>query len=104
MKLSLPEDYADRVCAEGLDKVIGVYLGRPFEGWTCERIQKEFGDIEYYVHDKLKVPLVAADGVISGTFTFVRALANNSFDLNLSAKQLRESWLTLLIEKRTIRW
>tara|TARA_B100000676_G_C17343431_1_gene467290 strand:- start:121 stop:279 length:159 start_codon:yes stop_codon:yes gene_type:complete len=52
----------------------------------------------------LKVPLVATDGVISGTFTFVRALADNSFDLNLSAKQLRESCLTLLIEKRTIRW
>ncbi len=46
MKLSLPEDYADRVCAGVLEKIIGVYLGRPFEDWTCERIQKEFGDIE----------------------------------------------------------
>jgi len=104
MKLSLPEDYADRVYAGVLGKVIGVYLGRPFEGWTYERIQKELGDIEYYVHDKLKVPLIVTDDDISGTFTFVRALADNNFDLNLSAKQVGDSWLNYLIEERTILW
>ena len=35
----LPDDYAERVYAGVLGKVIGVYLGRPFEGWTYERIQ-----------------------------------------------------------------
>ncbi len=104
MKLSLPDDYADRVYAGVLGKVIGVYLGRPFEGWTYERIQKELGDIEYYVHDKLKVPLIVTDDDISGTFTFVRALADNNFDLNLSAKQVGDSWLNYLIEERTILW
>ena len=29
----LPADYAERVYAGVLGKIIGVYLGRPFEGW-----------------------------------------------------------------------
>ena len=33
-------DYAERVYAGVLGKVIGVYLGRPFEGWSYERIQQ----------------------------------------------------------------
>ena len=35
----LPSDYAERVYAGVLGKIIGVYLGRPFEGWTYERIR-----------------------------------------------------------------
>jgi len=27
-------------------KLIGVYLGRPFEGWTYERIMQELGPID----------------------------------------------------------
>ena len=49
------DDYAERVYAGVLGKVIGVYLGRPFEGWSYERIQSELGDIEGYVHNKLGV-------------------------------------------------
>ena len=37
--MALPEDYAERVYAGVLGKTIGVYLGRPFEGWTYDRIQ-----------------------------------------------------------------
>ena len=54
----LTQDYKDRVYAGVLGKVIGVYLGRPFEGWPYEYIQKQLGDIDYYVHDKLDVPLI----------------------------------------------
>ena len=32
--MQLTQDYAERVYAGVLGKVIGVYLGRPFEGWT----------------------------------------------------------------------
>ena len=71
---TLPNDYAARVYSGVLGKVIGVYLGRPFEGWTYERIQEKLGDIDYYVHDKLDVPLIVTDDDISGTFTFIRAL------------------------------
>ena len=51
---SVPADYLERVYAGVLGKLIGVYLGRPFEGWTYQRIMKELGPIEYYVHDRLR--------------------------------------------------
>lgn len=38
MSVPLPDDYAERVYAGVFGKVIGVYLGRPFEGWTYEHI------------------------------------------------------------------
>ncbi|MDP6375304.1 MAG: ADP-ribosylglycohydrolase family protein [Pseudomonadales bacterium] len=104
MNTPLPDDYAERVYAGVLGKVIGVYLGRPFEGWSYELIQEHLGDIEYYVHDKLNVPLIVTDDDISGTFTFLRALADNDFDPGLSARQIGEAWLNYLIEKRTILW
>ena len=37
----LTQDYKDRVYAGVLGKVIGVYLGRPFEGWPYDYIQKQ---------------------------------------------------------------
>ena len=48
-----------------LGKFIGVYLGRPFEGWTYDRIMKELGEINYYVHERLGVPLIVTDDDIS---------------------------------------
>ena len=101
---SLPQDYAERVYAGVLGKVIGVYLGRPFEGWTYERIQHQLGDINYYVHDRLNVPLLVTDDDISGTFTFIRSLADNASAKALSAQQVAETWLNYLIENRTILW
>jgi hypothetical protein len=52
------QDYVERVYAGILGKIIGVYLGRPFEGWTHQRIQAELGEIWYYVNERLNVPLV----------------------------------------------
>ncbi|KAI2777678.1 ADP-ribosylglycohydrolase [Daldinia loculata] len=71
---SLPKDYLERVYAGVLGKLIGVYMGRPFEGWTYQRILAELGHVRYYVNEKLKLPIVVTDDDISGTFTFVRAL------------------------------
>jgi ADP-ribosylglycohydrolase len=71
--MRLPADYVERVYAGVLGKTIGVYLGRPFEGWTYERIMQELGEIHYYVHDRLGKLLVVTDDDISGTFTFLRA-------------------------------
>ena len=51
--MALPPDYAERVYAGVLGKIIGVYLGRPFEGWTYEDIKYKLGEIWYYVHDRL---------------------------------------------------
>ena len=41
--MPLPHDYVERTYAGILGKVIGVYLGRPFEQWTYERITAELG-------------------------------------------------------------
>ena len=53
---AIPHDYAERVYAGVLGKLIGVYLGRPFEGWTYERIMQELGPINFYVNDRHDVP------------------------------------------------
>ena len=98
------EEYAERVYAGVLGKVIGVYLGRPFEGWTYERIQNELGDIENYVHEKVGHPLIVTDDDISGTFTFARALADNNYDVDITARQIGEAWMNYLVEEKTILW
>ena len=97
-------DYAERVYAGVLGKVIGVYVGRPFEGWTHERIMAELGEIKYYVHERLGKPLVVTDDDISGTFTFLRAMADYGNTLSLRAGQIGQTWLNYLIEERTILW
>ena len=70
--MPLPSDYVERVYAGVLGKIIGVYLGRPFEGWPYDRIMAELGEIQYYVHEQRKTTLVVTDDDISGTFTFLR--------------------------------
>ena len=104
MSVALPADYRERVYAGVLGKVIGFYLGRPFEGWSYEMIQERLGDIEYYVHDRLGVPLIVTDDDISGTFTFLRALQDNQFSTNIKSEYIEETWLNYLIENKTILW
>ncbi|UCC53593.1 MAG: ADP-ribosylglycohydrolase family protein, partial [Anaerolineaceae bacterium] len=101
---TLPADYVERVYAGVLGKLIGVYLGRPFEGWTYELIMKHLGEINYYVHEKLGVPLVVTDDDISGTFSFLRALPDYDYSLDLTPAQIGQTWLNYLIEERTVLW
>src|SRR5579871_2725219 len=102
--MSLPVDYAERVYAGVLGKIIGVYLGRPFEGWTYERIVAELGDVTYYVHDRLGVPPIVTDDDISGTLPFVRALPDYGNARDVTPAQIGQTWLNYLIERRTILW
>ncbi len=102
--MPIPHDYAERVYAGVLGKIIGVYLGRPFEGWTYERIMAELGEVAYYVHERLGKPLIVPDDDIAGTFTFLRALADRGNTPDLTPAQIGESWLNYLIEQRTILW
>jgi len=102
---SVPADYAERVYAGVLGKIIGVYLGRPFEGWSNREIEDKFGDITYYVNEKLGHPLIVSDDDISGTFTFLRALEDHyPAGYDLIAEQIGNTWLNYLIENRTILW
>jgi len=69
--MPIPVDYPERVYAGVLGKLIGVYLGRPFEGWTYERITVELGEITGYLHERLGTPLIVTDDDIAGTFAFL---------------------------------
>jgi ADP-ribosylglycohydrolase len=104
--MPLPEDYAERVYAGVLGKIIGVYLGRPFEGWTYERILGELGEIAYYVNEKMpgNPPIVVTDDDITGTFTFLRALPDFGNSHELTPGQIGQTWLNYIIEGRTILW
>lgn len=109
MKMTFPSDYYERTYAGVLGKIIGVYLGRPFEGWTYEQMAKHFGEVQYYVNDRQDLPLhnhliVVADDDISGTFTFFRALADYNNSSALTPAQIGQNWLNYIIENRTILW
>ncbi|MEM7334583.1 MAG: ADP-ribosylglycohydrolase family protein [Chloroflexota bacterium] len=98
------EAYIEKVYAGVLGKIIGVYLGRPFEGWSYEEIMAKLGEINYYVHEKLNVPLIVTDDDISGTFAFLRALPDYGYDKGITAAQIGQTWLNYLIEERTVLW
>lgn len=98
---SLPADYDERVYAGVLGKIIGVYLGRPLEGWSSEAIENRFGEIDGYVNDKLDLPLIVPDADIGGTFAFIRALEDYGCDAAVTPRQIGQTWLNYLIEDRT---
>jgi ADP-ribosylglycohydrolase len=97
-------DYEERVYAGVLGKLIGVYLGRPFEGWSYERIMERLGEVNYYVHERLERPLIVTDDDISGTFTFLRALPDHGNRRDLTPREIGRTWLNYIIENQTILW
>lgn len=102
---ALHRDYLERVYAGVLGKLIGVYLGRPFEMWSPSRILSELGPIKYYVNDKFNIPLVIVDDDISGTFTFICALEEHaSSGADLTSEEVGRTWLNNVIEKRSVFW
>ncbi|WP_300862010.1 ADP-ribosylglycohydrolase family protein [uncultured Oscillibacter sp.] len=94
----------ERIYAGVLGKIIGVYLGRPVEGWSYEAIRERFGEIVYYPHRAAGVPLIVADDDISGTFAFFRAMEDHGCPADLSAREIGETWLNYIIEDKTILW
>ncbi|MBP1996640.1 ADP-ribosylglycohydrolase family protein [Paenibacillus eucommiae] len=97
------KDYSEAIYAGVLGKIIGVYLGRPVEGWDYKKIQEEFGELHYYVHEQCGVPLIVSDDDISGTFGFFKTLKDNNYQ-NLTSKQFGNSWLNYIIEDKTVLW
>ena len=105
--MSLPADYLERTYAGVLGKIIGVYLGRPFEQWSHEEITKDLGPILYYVNEKLGKPLIVTDDDISGTFTFIRALDDYELDVDSGdtwSEKVGKTWLNYLIDRKSILW
>lgn len=93
-----------RIYAGVLGKIIGVYLGRPIEGWAYQDIRNRFGEVNTFVHQALNLPLIVADDDISGTFGFFRAMEDYGYPSNLTARQIGETWLNYIIEDKTILW
>ena len=100
--MNLDKVFENKVYAGVLGKIIGVYLGRPFEGWSYDRIMEELGPINYYVNDKLDFPIHVTDDDLSGTFRFINALKHFNYDKNISAKQIGQTWLNYCLENQTI--
>ncbi|MEU0068763.1 ADP-ribosylglycohydrolase family protein [Streptomyces sp. NPDC006332] len=95
--------YAEQVYAGVLGKIIGVYLGRPVEGWPYQDITDRFGEVGRYVNDDLGLPLIVADDDISGTLAFARVVLDNP-GRTITAADVGDTWLNYVIEDRTILW
>jgi ADP-ribosylglycohydrolase len=97
-------DYEKQVYAAVLGKVIGVYMGRPFEGWPKRKLEERWGRIDRYVHEDQAVPLVVADDDISGTLTFIRALEDSGLYADTPPEFFGDTWLNYLVEGKTVLW
>ncbi|MCC6704776.1 MAG: ADP-ribosylglycohydrolase family protein [Thermomicrobiales bacterium] len=106
--MAFQADYFERVYAGVLGKLIVVYLGRPIEGWTHERIEETVGEVDHYIHDipglRRPNPLVVTDDDVTGTFTFLRALEDEGYSRDLTPEQIGNNWLNYTIERRSIFW
>ncbi len=102
----MPEiaNYEEQVYAGVLGKVIGVYMGRPFEGWRKPDLVAHWGLVDRYVAADKGYPLVVTDDDITGTFTFVRALEDSGQYADTPADFFGKTWLNYLIEGKTILW
>ncbi len=98
------DKYEEQVYAGVLGKVIGVYMGRPFEGWSKERLEEKWGLVNRYVHEDQRVPLVVSDDDISGTFTFVRALEDSDKYADTPAAAFGDAWLNYVVEGKSVFW
>lgn len=96
------QNYEKSVYAGILGKMIGVYAGRPVEGWTYDHIRERFDQIKTYVNDQVGMPLHVPDDDLSGTFAFLRCLED--FGPEAQAADFGETWLNYLIENRTVFW
>lgn len=97
---SLPQ----KIYAGILGKIIGVYMGRPFEGWPYEKVKDKLGYVDTFTAEQFGLPLIVADDDISGTFVFLRALRENGCSTSLSSEQIGTTWLNQLVENKTVLW
>ncbi len=95
---------AEATYAGVLGKMIGVYLGRPVEGWAYDAIRERFGEVDRYVHEPLGQPLVVADDDLSGSFGFFRALEEAGDGREVTPADFGDTWLNTIIEDKTILW
>ena len=61
----------ERIYAGWLGKIIGIRLGAPVEGWSCDKIADIYGEVDDYLVDYRDF---AADDDSNGPVFLVRAL------------------------------
>ncbi|MDD4698878.1 MAG: ADP-ribosylglycohydrolase family protein [Oscillospiraceae bacterium] len=83
---------------------MGVFYGRPIEGWPYEKIKSVFGDVDHYVYNEAHTPLIVADDDLSGTFTFFNTIEDSKNIEKLMPQDFGETWLNYIIEDKTIFW
>lgn len=86
----IQKDYANRVYAGWLGKVIGVRYGAPYEMWTAEQIAAFFGELNGYV---AHYEDFAADDDTNGPLFFVRALEDYTHSEQLTSRQIGQTLL-----------
>lgn len=96
--------YKEQIYAGVLGKIIGVYMGRPVEGWSYDNIRSHFDEINYYIAHKVGAPFIVPDDDISGTFVFYRALEDSGYPADITAAQIGEAWLNYIVEDKTVLW
>ncbi|MDR1286439.1 MAG: ADP-ribosylglycohydrolase family protein, partial [Treponema sp.] len=96
--------HKEKIYAGVLGKIIGVYMGRPVEGWSYDAIRSRFGTIDRYVAPETGAPFIVPDDDISGTFVFYRALEDNKYSEDITSEQIGEAWLNYIIENTTVLW
>lgn len=99
-----PEHLPDRLHAAILGKIVGVYMGRPVEHWTRQRIAERFGTIDRHVAAELGFPVVVTDDDIAAPFVFVRAIEAAPPGCDPTAAHVAETWLGELVEGRSTLW
>lgn len=93
-------DYEQRVYAGVLGKILGVYMGRPVEGWPYDDIRMHFDSIRRFPSKSLGLPLIVADDDISLSFVIARILGESKINYETAAK----IWLNNIIENQTVLW
>lgn len=94
-------DYAERVYAGWLGKMIGVRHGANIENWSYERIERAFGEITGYLYDFKNF---AADDDINGPIFFMQALRDLPLGEKVSAKQMGDTWLNYIGDGHGFFW
>ena len=95
----IPSDYLEKVYAGCLGKVIGVRMGAPVEGWTCERIRRVYGRLNGYLMDCRNF---AADDDTNGPLFFLRTLEDYGIDAR--EDQYGLTWLNYIPYEHGFFW
>ena len=81
----IPENYLEQLYAGLLGKTIGVRHGAPIEGWSYEKNEKVYGEIDGYLVDYKDF---AADDDTNGPIFLIRALEDYTYTSGISAEKI----------------